>query len=206
MIVKCLDSSDLRETRNPLSFSEHVRVWSVNECKLKRRKAKLEPRLANSDVAILMLQETWLCEAVGEVRILVFYLDGRLDRTVGFTAGGDASIFSLSEEFAKLQADTFLGIILAGDVNIHHRKWLRHSRESTAIGKRLWNISRDAGLKQLVSDPTCGDCLLDIVRADVRDMVKVSESPSLANHRVDSLDINVNIKKIEAILREVWNF
>ena len=51
------------------------------------------------------------------------------------------------------------------------------------------------GPEQLVSDPTRGDYLLDIVLADVGDMVKVSVLPSLADHRVVSMDINVNIEK-----------
>ena len=55
-------------------------------------------------------------------------------------------------------------------------------------------------------DPTRSDYLLAVVVAGVGDMVKVSVLHSLAGKRVVSMDINVNIKKIEAILREVWNF
>ena len=59
-------------------------MWSVNVCKLRRRKAELEARLANADVDMLMLRETWLCEAVEEVRISGFYLVGWLDRIARF--------------------------------------------------------------------------------------------------------------------------
>ena len=55
-------------------------------CNLKWRKVDLEGRLANADVDILMLQATWLCEAVEEARIPDFYLVGRIDCTVGSKA------------------------------------------------------------------------------------------------------------------------
>ena len=56
--------------------------------------------------------------------------------------GGEESIVSLSEELACLRADTFVGVALAGDVNIHHRKCLRFSPENSSIGERLWNIAK----------------------------------------------------------------
>ena len=42
-----------------------------------------------------MLQETWLCEAVEELRISGFYLVGLLNRTVGPKAGfGGVAIYA----------------------------------------------------------------------------------------------------------------
>ncbi len=118
---------------------------------------------------------------------------------------GDDSICSLPTELASLRDDV-VGVILAGDVNIHHRKLLRHSRENSAIGERLWNISKEESLKQLVSDPTRGDYLLDIVLADVGDLLKVTVLPSLADHRVVSMDIYVFVTRSEESSREVWDF
>ena len=69
------------------SFSGQVRIWSVNVCKLMRRKAELEARLRNANVDILLLQETWLSDDVEEVRVAGFYLVGRLDRSTGPKAG-----------------------------------------------------------------------------------------------------------------------
>ena len=117
----------------------------------------------------------------------------------------DFSIRTLTEKLSKLRVDLAIGVILAGDVNIHHRKWLRHSRENSAIGELLWNISREEGLKQLVSDPTRGNYLLDIVLADVGEMLKVSVLSSLADHRVVCMDMNVVIARTCGISREVWN-
>ena len=236
------------------SFSERVRIWSVNVCKLSRRKAELEARLLNANVDILLLQETWLTDSEEEVRINGFYLVGRLDRTSGPKAGfggvaiyahtslsnialqlksqdseriwcilhtnigaflvgnwyrapdtGDASVLSLSTELASLRGDV-VGVILAGDVNVHHRKWLRHSSGNSALGERLWNISKGEGLKQLVSKPTRGDYLLDIVLSDAGDLVKANVLPSIADHRVVSIDIDVVVARTSQSSREVWDF
>ena len=70
-------------------------MWSVNVCKLIWRKAEVEARLATADVDILLLQETWLCEAVEEVRISGLYLVDRLDRTTGSKSGfGGVAIYA----------------------------------------------------------------------------------------------------------------
>ena len=83
LFLNVLNNSESSDTRNHNSFSERGRVWSVNVCKVKRRTSKLEARLANAYVDILMLQKTWLCESVDEVRTSSVYLVGWLDRTVG---------------------------------------------------------------------------------------------------------------------------
>ena len=49
-----------------------------------------------------------------------------------------------------------VGVILAGEMDIHHRMWLRYSGENTAFGEQLWNISREKNLKQMVRDTTRG--------------------------------------------------
>ena len=100
---------------------------------------------------------------------------------------------------------TVVGVILAGDVKIHHRKWLRYSKEHFAIGDLFWNISREEGSKQLVSDPTRGEYLLDIVHFDVGDMRGVSMFLSLADHRVVCMDINIVIARTTNASREVWD-
>ena len=60
-------------------------------------------------------------------------------------------------------------------------------------------------MKQLVSDPTRGEYLLDIVLLDVGDMTKVSVLPSLADHRVVRMDMNIVIARTTNASREVWD-
>ena len=43
---------------------------------------------------------------------------------------------SLEREFERLSGD-YIGAVLLGDFNIHHRRWLRFSSANTALGERL---------------------------------------------------------------------
>ena len=106
---------------------------------------------------------------------------------------------------SNLRVDVVL-VILAGDMNIHHRVWLRYSRENSSIGEKLWNISREEGLKQMVRVPTRGEYLLDLVLTDVGDMTKISVLPNLADHCVVCIDMIVVIGRTEGTLRDVWDF
>ena len=54
-----------------------------------------------------------------------------------------------------------IGSIVVGDINIWHKKWLKHSPADTLEGERLHSICKVHGLKQLVSEPTRGLNLLD---------------------------------------------
>ena len=192
-------------------YSQSVRFWSVNARKLLRRKAELEARLANAEVDLLFVQETWLSEEVEDISIAGYYLVGRLDRAMGPKRGfGGIAIFArvaltsvalleyvdaaermycvlhthigaillanwyrppdddgssmnnLLAELRRLRCE-FVGTILLGDINVHHRKWLRFSNDNTTIGERLHDICHEAGLKQVVNEPTRGDYLLDLV-------------------------------------------
>ena len=106
---------------------------------------------------------------------------------------------------SKLRNDV-VGVILAGDMNIHHRMWLRYSHDNSSIGEKLWNISREEGLKQMVRVPTRGECPLDLVLTDVGDMTKISVLSNLADHCVVCINMNVVIGRTEGTLRDVWDF
>ena len=77
------------------SFCEQLRIWKMNARKLVLRKAELEARLANANVDVLLLQETWLSESVEAVQIAGFYVVGRLDRSEGPKAGfGGVAVYA----------------------------------------------------------------------------------------------------------------
>ena len=118
---------------------------------------------------------------------------------------GDSSIETLPAELDRLRAEV-VGVILLGDINIHHRKWLRHSRENSAIGERLWSVCKDSGLKQHVAEPTRGLYLLDLVLADVGELLKVQVLPELADHKVVCIDLDVLVPVCDETTRQVWNF
>ena len=76
--------------------------------------------------------------------------------------GEKATIDSFHSELCKHRADV-IGTIVVGDINIHHKRWLRRSSHNTAEGELLHRHCLSAGLQQLVFGPTRGDYLLDLV-------------------------------------------
>ena len=80
---------------SPSACCERVRMWSINCCKLLKRRAELEARLLNSALDILCLQETRLYENIAAISITGFKLIGRLDKVLGPTRGfGRVAIFA----------------------------------------------------------------------------------------------------------------
>ena len=69
------------------------------------------------------------------------------------------------------------------DFNIHHKSWLKYSREESAKGRKLKEISESHGLRQLVKGPTRGEYLLDLVLSSHVD-VKVSLKAKIAEARL----------------------
>ena len=67
------------------------------------------------------------------------------------------------------------------DLNIHHRSWLRHSREDTTKGRRLKEICDCHDIKQMMTGPTRGDYLLDLALASHADL-KIRIGPKIADH------------------------
>ena len=61
-------------------------------------------------------------------------------------AGGDAQIASLAQELTEIREEV-IGILIMGDCNIHHVKWLRYSNANTAEGELMKRICDEHGLK-----------------------------------------------------------
>ena len=57
--------------------------------------------------------------------------------------------------------------IVMGDMNVHNPSWLRFSNRDTAEGSELEAICDQHGLRQMVSKPTRGPYLLDLVLTDL---------------------------------------
>ena len=81
-----------------------------------------------------------------------------------------ASVF---DGFSRLHAEMteyftqVSGVVIVGDLNIHHKKWLRHSSENTTVGAELKAFCDFHGLFQVVKDPTRNQYLLDLAISDV---------------------------------------
>ena len=89
-------------------------------------------------------------------------------------------IASLQAEVEDIGTSTDT-ILLVGDLNVHHVSWLRFSNADTPRGRHLKEFCDGQGLRQLVSQPTRGDYLLDLVLSSNAN-VQVSVEGKIADH------------------------
>ena len=75
---------------------------------------------------------------------------GQVDTTRSFKKG-------------QLHAANAVGCVVLGDLNVHHRKWLKLSNRNSLEGQELCAVCKELDLTQLVPEPTCGEHLLDLV-------------------------------------------
>ena len=66
---------------------------------------------------------------------------------------------ALDEELHKHASDA-TGVVLTGDLNIHHARWLRYSNGNSVEGAELKVFADNLGLLQLVREPTREQYLL----------------------------------------------
>ena len=74
------------------------------------------------------------------------FLLGALYRPPG---SGERSISSFVEEHSKL-SDVTMGVLLLGDINVHHKSWLKHSTGTAPEGETMRAAAADMGFKQRV--------------------------------------------------------
>ena len=74
---------------------------------------------------------------------------------------------NMSIESLKTELDAFapqvVGALIAGDLNVHHVRWLRLSSGNSVQGGMLWELCQENGLVQLVRGPTRNNYLLDLI-------------------------------------------
>ena len=87
----------------------------------------------------------------------------------------------LYEEVAAFTTE-FTGMILMGDLNVHHAKWLRFSNGNSIVGADLKAFSENYGLHQLVKEPTRNEYLLDLLLTDIAG-AKVKVGSYVADHK-----------------------
>jgi len=117
---------------------------------------------------------------------------------------------TVHDGFANLYAEVgehfqeMSGILIAGDLNIHHKRWLRYSNDNTQVGADLKTFCDYHGMSQLVREPTRNDYLLDLACTDVhKSSAKVM--PYLSDHK--SVLVTLPLPEIleKNVKREVWD-
>ena len=117
----------------------------------------------------------------------------------------DDSITSLQSEI-DMHGSNALGILLAGDINVHHSRWLGSSC-TTAAGEALRGIAADRSLMQLVRGPTHehGN-RLDLVLTSMPDIAKVAVGPRITDHHIVVARLQLQVPKAESIDRRVHSY
>ena len=95
------------------------------------------------------------------------------------------------------------GKVLVGDLNIHHQRWLKYSRENTIIGAEMKTLCDFHGLTQLVKEPTRKEYLLDLAITDIGGSI-IKVLPCIADHNALLVKIPRPAIEEEEIRREVW--
>ena len=107
------------------------------------------------------------------------------------------------EELDRLSVSVY-GVIVLGDLNIHHRKWLRFSNRDTPEGEYLKSVCDDHDLRQIVDKPTRGQYLLDLCLTNL-DRCKATVVNKIADHCGISLSVPLPIPIVKKIPRQVWH-
>jgi len=96
------------------------------------------------------------------------------------------------------------GVLLVGDLNIHHKKWLKYSSCDTRIGSEMKTLCDFHGFAQLVKEPTRQEYLLDLAISDIAG-AKASVLSYIADHKAVRIDVPIPVIKEVFTERTVWN-
>ena len=117
----------------------------------------------------------------------------------------DLDVEAFQEE-AQKHSNGMIGTIIVGDLNVHHKKWLRYSSGNTTEGEQLMQTCADLGLRQIVREPTRGPHLLDLLITDLDDLVTATILPTIADHHSIMCQLDIGTQKVTQIERIVWDF
>ena len=128
------------------------------------------------------------------------------------------SVQRMAQEWARHSTNA-LGIILVGDLNVHHVNWLKHSASVAPEGRALFDFCCAAGLEERVKKPTRGKHLLDLVLTELHTDVKCIVLPELAfghcretgrqkfsDHHPVLLKVALEVPTVREVPRECWNW
>jgi len=147
--------------------------------------------IANSDVE----ERSWHFLRLGCDTILLanWYRPGAIEHD---------AFQSLHGEVARYYSEVS-GVFLAGDLNIHHKKWLKFSNADTPVGADLKTFCDSYNLSQLVREPTRNEYLLDLVLTDIPNC-KTTVVHYIADHKGILTKLPGPEVLERSVEREVW--
>ena len=119
-------------------------------------------------------------------------------------AGEIQSIHGCETEWKKF-SESHVASVLVGDVNVHHKHWLRFSSSTSVEGTALFRFCSSNGLTQCVKQPTRDEHLLDLIIADVLPH-RVAILPSISDHKLVLADFCFGVTESEHVARTVFDY
>ena len=120
-------------------------------------------------------------------------------------APGHTSCIDTFEDEWRRHAEGSLGTIVMGDLNVHHREWLRFSTHNSVEGARLQAVCYSLSLRQIVSEPTREGNLLDLALTDI-ESTRCRVLPKIADHSIVEMVLELAVPQHAPVEREVWDF
>ena len=118
--------------------------------------------------------------------------------------GNIASITGIPQEILDLEGQ-YVAKVLIGDCNVHNKRWLQYSSKNSPEGDALFRVAGQIGCDQIVSSPTRGKHLLDLVLTDMRD-ASATVLPAIADHSCVLVSIPLLVHSAQSLPRQVWDY
>ena len=118
--------------------------------------------------------------------------------------GEVTSITSCEHEWTRF-VDDHVASVLIGDMNVHHRHWLRFSSSTSVEGTALFRFCSGNGLRQFVKRPTRDAHLLDLVISDIEPR-RVDILPAISDHNMVLAEFCFGVTESELVSRVVFEY
>ena len=122
-------------------------------------------------------------------------------------SGGLDSVRRFEEELTEHSRHA-VSCVAMGDFNVHNVEWLRHSSRTSAEGLELEHVCGAHGLRQLVSSPTRGPYLLDLVLSDLASGIRCRVVPGIHGNDHDGVltTVHLSVPESSPVDRQVYRF
>ena len=111
------------------------------------------------------------------------------------------TIASFRTELESL-ANTSVGSIILGDLNVHNKLWLNHSSHDSPESQAMKDACDDLRLEQKVRQPTREAHLLDLVMSDIPGVV-AKVLPTITDHNVVKAELAFKVPEQVTVSRAV---
>ena len=115
--------------------------------------------------------------------------------------GDTASIDAFEADWERF-SERHIGIIVVGDLNLHHNWWLKYSTHVSVEGSFMYKLRTE--FRQLVRGLTRNEHLLDAVITDLEEAIDTAILPSIADHNLVRGRFALRVFETMAQPREVF--